>query len=115
MTNEKYSNKNFTNKNLKDIEASDFTGTIRNSCFYQENNPYSDIFPDGIICTFENCNLDNVNVPKGCKVIGGTNKMIKVQNDGNDWIVDEKLEPTIPVCPQILLKNGQSTDPNDLI
>ena len=95
MINKNYSFKNFTNQNLKDVDVNELNNTeIYGSCFYQPNQPNSDIFPTGMIgVTFTRCNLDNVNVPVGNTVQGCcTNKRIKQRHlDKLDWIVDENL------------------------
>lgn len=93
MINEKYSHNSFINKSFLDVSPEEFNGVIENSCFYQENKPNSKIFPEGINCIFKDCNLDNVLIPSGCEVIGGTNKKIKAQEDGFDWILDDDLNP----------------------
>ena len=107
--NTKYSHKAFPYHGLsfKDRPAKEFEGEIIGSCFYQEaleNNPPFDIFPDGIKATFIRCNLDNILIPAGCKVEGGTNKMIKIQNDTNDWELDKDLNPVKPLDKKLNLK-----------
>ena len=87
MKNLKYSHKDFTHKSFLKENSKDFEGEIVGSCFYHEGE-LSEIFPKDIQATFINCNLDNVIIPAGCKVIGGTNKEIKAV-DGADWVCDK--------------------------
>jgi hypothetical protein len=102
MINEKYSYKAFPYHNLsfKHIPAKEFDNTeIVGSCFYQEyttvdTNVVKDIFPNGMKgVTFIKCNLDNVLIPQGNTIDGGCNRIIKVQNDLNDWELNEDFTP----------------------
>ena len=116
--NEKYSYKAYPYHELsfKDRPASEFSNTtIIGSCFFQENKPNSDIFPDGMIgVTFEKCNLDNIYIPFGNVVVGGTKQMLKVQNDLSDWILDNSLKPTEPMDKELRLEKSISVDPIDI-
>lgn len=88
-----YSHKDFTGRNLTahKIEPQ----VIRGSCFSQET-PDSVVFPaDMTGVTFEYCNLDNCVIPAGNTVIGGSQRRFQVQNDLNDWEIDEQ---NIPLC-----------------
>ena len=89
--NEKYSFKDFAGQDLSD--RLDMTGTIVGSCFFQYDAPDSEVLPSDCNATFIRCNLDNVAMPKGASVVGGTNKRIKIINDVA-WIVDKDLNPT---------------------
>lgn len=124
--NEKYSYKDFTGKSFRDISVEEFNNTIIvGSCFYQEwdwdrpeTSVVKDIFPDGLKdITFENCNLDNVRILdkcENCTFIKNTMKTIKVQNDWDDWILDNALKPIEPLNKQDRLKVGVSVDPKDI-
>ena len=121
--NEKYSYQAYPYHGLsfKDRPAAEFNNTtIIGSCFYQEwvegdAEVVKDIFPDGITgVTFENCNLDNVFIPAGNTVKGGTNNKIKVQNDWADWKLNDSLEPVEPVNKDYWIKAGVSIDPADI-
>ena len=122
--NKKYSNRAFLyhSVSFKDIPAKEFNNTIiQGSCFYQEwdwdgNKPViKDIFPDGMTgVVFRNCNLDNVYIPPGNTVEGGTNKRIQVQNDWSDWVLDSNLKPKEPVNKKMRLEAGVSIDPKDI-
>jgi hypothetical protein len=111
------SNKPFTNWNFKSLPEYDFNGkTICNSNFYNEQ-PNSDIFPDGMHgSTFNGCILTNVIVPDGNTVsedcvIGS----VQIQNDGEDWKVDSKtLEPIEPINKEKFVNLGISTKPEDI-
>lgn len=94
MVNETYSFKDFSGQSFTGIEAAEFNNTtIKGSCFYQENEPNSDVFPSEMTgVTFEGCNLDNVSIPSGNTVNSSccTRKM-QVQEDGLDWLLDDDL------------------------
>ena len=114
--NEKYSYKDFTHQRFTD--ADDFTGEIEGSCFYQEagedETPPFDVFPaDMTGVTFKKCNLDNCVIPDGNTVEGGCNRVIKVQNDWQDWVLN-KGEPTEPTDKKKWERKGVSIDPKDI-
>ena len=110
--NEKYSHKDFTHKILTDTKPEEWNDTeVVNSCFYNET-PNTDVFPEGIKgVKFIRCNLDNVVVPETCTIEDGTHKLIQVQNDLEDWILDADLRPVEPVDKARFVKLGLSTDP----
>lgn len=121
--NEEYSYKAFPyhGVSFKDRPAEEFNNTvIENTMFYQEWQKgdewvKKDIFPDGMTgVVFKGCNLDNVFVPEGNTIEGGSNRAIKVQNDLEDWFVDEKGEPTEPLRKEMFLETGVSIDPKDI-
>lgn len=122
--NEKYSNKSFPYHGLsfKDRPASEFNNTIiRGSCFYQEGEPNQDIFPDGMTGVyFTGCNLNNIYVDETQNTIDKTSinrcltRKIKVQNDWDDWILDDQLKPIEPMDKEQRLKKGISIDPKDI-
>lgn len=71
--------------------------TVYRSSFYWEI-PDSEPFRKGMRgVTFVHCNLDNVVIPDGNTVIGGSQNSFACQNCGNDWLVDEDGVPTLPV------------------
>lgn len=115
MVNEKYSYKSWKRKSFKTVNASEFSNSeIIGACFYQEI-PYSNIFPSGITnCIFTKCNLDNCEIPEGCTINRGTNKHIKLQKDGEYWIVDKSLNPIEPRDKQKFIDFGLSIDPKNL-
>lgn len=110
--NEKYSYKDFLTQTLTDTDPKEWDDTeVVGSCFAKEK-PNTKVFPDGIKnVTFKKCNLDNVVVPEGCTIEGGTHKLIEVQNDGEDWILDKDLNPVEPVNKALYTKLGLSTSP----
>lgn len=80
----------YTGRYLGDETAQ---GTIEGSCFSQET-PDSVVFPaDMQGVTFIRCNLDNVFMPEGNTVIGGSQRRFMALDDGNDWFVDENNNP----------------------
>lgn len=121
--NEEYSHQAYPYHGLsfKSVPAKDFNNTIIvGSCFYQEwvegdLDVVKDIFPDdmtGVI--FRNCNLDNVYVSTNNVIEGGTNKKIKVQNDWDDWILDNSFKPVEPTTKEDRLNANVSIDPKDI-
>ena len=123
--NEKYSFKDFTHQSFRDVTDLIPGMVIVGSCFYQENKPDSHIFPETMTgVTFLRCNLDNIFIPPGNTVgaiqgVESTQKRIKVQNDGYDWLLDEKHKPIEPYDKKALLKfpeqaAGRILDPKDL-
>lgn len=113
--NEKFSHKDFINQILTDTDPVEWNDTeVINSCFYNET-PNTRVFPDGITgVVFVGCNLDNVIVPKECTMKDCTNKLIQVQKDGNDWILNPDLTPLEPLNKFMYTKLGISTDPASL-
>lgn len=107
-----YSDKDFTGQDLSD--RLDMNGLIiENSCFSQEI-PHRKIFPalmSGI--TFKGCNLDNCFIPPGNIVSSDcSRKVFKVQNDGEDWLIDpDTLQPLQPINNRDYLKYNLSIDP----
>lgn len=87
-----YSRKDFTGRNL--TERTDMDGlTIYGSCFSQEI-PDTRCFPEDLRgVTFISCNLDNCYIPPGNNIEGGTHERYQVQNDLNDWLIDENNIP----------------------
>lgn len=103
MADPKYSFKDFTgwdltaNTDMSWIE-------IEGSCFSHET-PDSDVFPvDMSGTTLIDCNLDNCTIPPGNTVLRGTQKRFLVQNDLNDWIVDELNQPIKPIIDEFIFE-----------
>lgn len=86
-----FSHKSFSGRKLRNA---DFSGVsvIRGSGFSQEQ-PDTEVFPDGLAVTFINCNLDNVVIPAGCTVIDSSTRRFMAQEDGLDWLVDGNNNP----------------------
>jgi len=114
--NKKYSFKSFTNQTFTGVDPAEFNNSeIARSCFYQEGAPDKHVFPDNIQgVTFRECNLDNVYLPPGNIIIGGSHDKIMVQNDLEDWIVDDSLKPIQPVNDSAFDELGISKDPKDI-
>lgn len=112
--NKKYSYKDFMDKDLTALSASDFNNSeIVGSCFYQQKAPDTQVFPSGITgVKFIKCNLDNVLIPTGNTIEGDCHRKIKVQNDLEDWIVDGLGKPVEPVNPKTFTNLGLSITPN---
>jgi hypothetical protein len=122
--NEKYSYKAFPTHGLsfKGVDATEFNGTeIIGACFFQEwvegdAEVIKDIFPNGMTgVIFTKCNLDNISIPVGNTVVGGTEKGIKVQNDLDDWTIDKGDKKALePLNKEERVKAGVSIDPKDI-
>ena len=64
---------------------------------------------------FKGCNLDNVIVPLGNTIIDSCHRQIDVQNDWDDWILDDiTLQPMEPMNKAERIKAGLSIDPKDI-
>jgi hypothetical protein len=108
--NEKYSYKDFTGMTLITTDPKEWNETeVIGSCFAQQN-PKTSIFPAGIKnVKFVKCNLDNVTLPGTCTMEGGINRQIQAQKDGEDWLVDDSLNPIEPLNKAQFIKLGLST------
>lgn len=118
MINEKYSFKDFTGMDLSRHDPAGFTGIIKGSCFAQEflfnEEPVPrSIFPVGIYCIFERCNLDNVLVTQ-VMTDDCSNRVIKVQNDREDWVLDGQGKPLEPVNKRMFIKAGIPLEPRHI-
>ncbi len=79
---------------------------------FSQGSPDTHIFPEDMTgAVFINCNLDNVFLPEGNTVIGGTKKKFRVQNDGRDWYLNEQDQPTRPTNEKYWVKHDTFTDP----
>lgn len=115
--NDSLSYKDFTGQSLKHLDPAEFNGReIVGSCFWQENKPDSDIFPDGIEGTiFTRCNLGNVLIPPMCYVNDDCSyPRVKVQNDAEDWVIDEDNNPIEPLNKKRFIAEGKSLDPKNI-
>lgn len=112
--NEKYSYKDFTQKSLAHLDASEFNNSeIIGSCFYHETP--TEVFPPDILgVTFTKCNMDNVILPEGNTIVGGCHRMLKLQNDLEDWIIDKDGNPVEPTNKERFIRLGLSIDPKDI-
>lgn len=112
--NKKYSFKDFSGQSFVDVDPAEFNDTIvKGSCFahelpYGESASKRSIFPAGMVnVIFERCNLDNVNVVANNVVAGDcTNKSIQVQNDLEDWILDNAGKPNEPMGVKRWINRG---------
>ena len=102
--NDVFSGKDFTGRANQHFDG--ISGIIYASCFSQDN-PDSHCFPDTMVgITFIKCNLDNVFIPIGNTVIDCSQKRYKVQNDRNDWLIDENNNPVKPMNHKLFTKLG---------
>lgn len=117
---EKLSHKDFMNQSFLMDESADWSNkTIVGTNLYQEIigefKGRINVLPDGVEnLVLERCNLDNVLIPEGVTVIGGSNRVVLVQTDAEDWECDDDGNPIRPVNWKKYEKLGASTDPADL-
>lgn len=113
--NQKYSYKSWGRQSFTGKDPTEFNDTEIVAAGFGQKEPLTKVFPDGMKgVTFRDCNLDNCIIPTGNTVIGGTNKHVKEQADGEMWIVDEELKPVSPMKPYRFDKMGLSKDPKDI-
>lgn len=115
--NKKYSYKDFMDKSLKGADVAELNNsTIIGSCFYQQENPDADIFPDGMTgVIFQRCNLDNVLVTAENTVDeSNTHKKLKTQKDKCTWILDADNKPLEPLNKSKFIELDLSIDPLDI-
>ena len=105
---DRYMGQDYAGRGIADIEDG---ANVYMSCFCHEE-PDTAIFREDMTgVTFYNCNLDNVVIPKGNTVIGGTQNRFKRQNDAENWIVDENNEVVEPFEKKRFIMEGRSIDP----
>jgi hypothetical protein len=113
--NEKYSYKSWKRQSFTGKDPAEFNDTEIVAAGFGQREPWTKVFPDlmkGV--TFRDCNLDNCVIPAGNMVVGGTNKQIKEQPDGEFWIVDKSLHPVEPLKPWKFDEWGLSKNPADI-
>jgi hypothetical protein len=119
--NKEYSFKDFTNKSLLAVPVEELTGDIVGSCFYQEGAPDTHIFPESMTgVTFKRCNLDNVYIPVGNTVtdadgVSSSQERVMVQNDQEDWKVNEVNAPIEPVNKKRFLRLKAEIEAKNLL
>lgn len=102
--NDEYSFKDFTGRSGLCFEK--ISGIVYASSFGNET-PDNHIFPGTMSgVTFIKCNLDNVFIPIGNTVIDCSQRRFKVQNDGNDWLIDGSDNSVLPINYKIFTKFG---------
>ncbi len=107
-----YSFKDFTGRTLKD---KNLNGMIIYGSSFSQETPDSHIFPDSMTgVTFIRSNLDNVYIPTGNTVIDSSQRIFKIQNDGEDWILNVDGTPKEPINKEDYIEKGLSVDPKDL-
>ena len=111
--NDDFSFKDFTGRGKPHFPI--VTGVIYGSCFSQET-PDTSIFPTDMQgVTFIKCNFDNVYIPPNNTVIDCWQRRFKVQNDRNDWLVDNNNFPIKPSQFKIFDKLAlPMPDPKDI-
>ena len=88
--------------------------TIHGLCLSNET-PNAQMLPANLTgVTFIACNLDNIFIPPGNTLVNCSNRLFKVQNDGDDWLVDAQHNPIQPLHPQQYLDLGLSILPSAL-
>lgn len=113
MHNEKHSYRDYTQRDLRGENALDWSGEVVGTCF-QQDHPRTPVFPPDATCTFIRCNLNNCQIPDGCKVVDGCNHQHTEQNDGEQWIIDKQNRPTAPLNVKAFRRYALSEDPKDI-
>lgn len=116
MGDSKHSFKDYLCRSFTDLPADEFSNQeIIKSCFAQIN-PETLVFPDGVEnLTLSYCDLTNVLLPAGATIGEGCQvQSVKVQNDGNDWVLGPDKKPVEPVNKKFLESQGKSVDPADI-
>jgi hypothetical protein len=110
----KYDNKDFTGHDLSDRKDMDNL-TITGLCLSNET-PNAFVLPPNLKgVTFVDCNLDNVFIPVGNVMVRGSNRRFKVQEDGEDWIIDAvKKTPLEPIDKERFIEEGKNIDPDKI-
>ncbi len=102
-------------KSLVGVDPAEFNNTEIIGTSFAQREPFTDVLPEGATnCILTNCNTNNCNIPKGFTINGGVNEHHKKQNNGEEWIVDDKLKPQTPLSPKQYDKYGLSKDPKNL-
>lgn len=105
----------FKYNDLTGVGSVEFNNSEIIGSSFSQREPYTDVFPVGMTgVTFINCNLDNCKIPVGNTVSGGTNKHFRIQNDRELWIVDDKIEPIVPLDEVTFDRCKISKDPRDI-
>lgn len=114
--NKEYSFGSFKYASFTGKKSADFDNTIiKGSCFEQKK-PMTPVFPAGLKnVTFEGCNLNNCLIPPGAKLVNCCNHQWKIQNDGEQWVIDSTSgKPVEPMRKAEFEKLKLSTDPKDI-
>lgn len=109
---DEFSQKDFTHKFLTDRVLD---GLVIYASSFSHEEPDTRVFPPnmtGVI--FLNCSLDNVIVPPGNVVLGGSQRRYRVQNDLRDWEIDAEGNPTVVLNEKHWEMKKISTDPRDI-
>lgn len=111
---ENYSGKSFIYQDLSDRK--DMDGITIYSSIFASEIPDTKIFSDNMKnVRFVNCNLDNIIIPPGNILQNCSNRRFKIQNDGNDWIIDNSNKPIKPLNDWVFTKfNVPVPDPKNI-
>lgn len=111
---EEYSHRVFSNWNFIGLDIDLSSRTICDSSFAQEI-PNSVIFPDSYkYINFVHCDMKNVDVGLDNILIECDNRKYQVQNDLEDWVIDEFGTPIEPLNKDLFIDLGLSIDPIDI-
>lgn len=87
-----YSNRDMTGWDLSDRK--DMNNKFIHGLCLSHESPSNCLPPKLTGATFYACNLDNVIIPVGNTVDSTcSNRFFKVQDDGQDWLIDAKSSP----------------------
>lgn len=97
-----YSYKDFTNS----IIPEDLSGRVIYGSFFYNETLDAEIFSGAEGTTFIKCDLRNIKIPESAITIDCRTERLKVQNDGNEWLVDDNNDPVKPAIYDIIEKLG---------
>jgi len=103
---EELSGKVWSNRSLKNVEGFK-PGVVVYASDFSWETPDSNPWPDGMTgVTFVKCHLHNLVIPPDNTTIECFAVRYKAQNDGNDWLIDDKDAPTLPINHKVFTKFG---------
>lgn len=111
-----YSFKNFQYRNFIDDIQVDLSGKVIAGTNFSREQPGSIIFPETMTgVTFVKCDLSNIVIPEGNQVIECSTQAYQVQNDREDWYLDDETKtPKRPVREDLFKELNISIDPADI-
>jgi len=114
----KYSFKDFTGQTFLDVDPKEFEGIIKGSCFEQDF-PFTKVFPEGIKARFIRNNLNNCFIELGMDISDygedkNCNHHHDVFPDLERWIIDKDGKPIEPLNKSSFELDGKNCDPTKI-
>lgn len=106
-----YSDKDMTGKDLS--SRLDMNGIVIHGLCLSNEIPNAQVLPSNLKnTTFISCNLDNVFIPAGNILLNCSNRLFKVDNDGQDWLLSADAKtPLTPLNLKDAQQKGLNTNP----